>query len=230
MFSSISSPFNKRGLPLGISALRSCTASYSQCGEDSIVASLISRDIAPELYLDLGCYHPLTWSNTYHFYRRGWKGLCVDASDKYQKEWRVFRPRDKYTTAAIIPSNEYKVVQFVQDTGSEATSFVTTEKVETNSPNLIKSSLKTLSIANLVSWWPFSKPPSIVSSDIEGMDKDIWMNFPFDEIRPGIIIMEIHNFTDNQEENKDLQDRLYSFNYKLYGMAGPSLIYKQISQ
>ena len=98
---------------------------------------------------------------------------------------------------------------------------MTTKKGDTNSPNLIKSSLKTLSIANLVSWWPFTKPPSIVNSDIESMDKEIWMLFPFDVFRPGIIIMEIHNFTDNQEENKDLQDRLYSFNYKLHGKTGP---------
>jgi len=139
MFKSISKPLNKRGLPLRISALRSCSASYSQCGEDSIVASLISRDIAPELYLDIGCYHPITWSNTYHFYRRGWKGLCVDASDKYEKEWRVFRPQDKHTIAAIIPSDKYKVMKFVQDTGSDATSFITTTMAERIHPILARA-------------------------------------------------------------------------------------------
>jgi len=62
------------------------------------------------------------------------------------------------------------------------------------------------------------------------MDEEIWMNFPFDVFRPGIIIMEIHNFIDNQEEHKELQDRLNSFNYKLCGITGPSLVYKQYTK
>jgi hypothetical protein len=166
MFKCIREILNRGGLPLGIYALRSCSTSYSQCGEDSIVASLASRDNAPKLDLDIVCYHPITGNNTYHFYRRGWKGLCVNASDKYEKVRRGFRPQDKHTRAAIIPSNKYKMVKIVQDTGSGATSFITTTMDEKQSPNPTKGSLKPLSIADLAIWWPFTTPLAIVSSYI----------------------------------------------------------------
>jgi hypothetical protein len=61
------------------------------------------------------------------------------------------------------------------------------------------------------------------------MDKDTWFSFAFDVFKPSLFIMEIHKHIDNQEGHTELQDRLYSFNYKFYDITGPSLVYKQIT-
>ena len=51
--------------------------SYSQFGEDALVNSLF-RNKKYGIYVDVGAYHPILYSNTYALYRRGWRGFAID--------------------------------------------------------------------------------------------------------------------------------------------------------
>lgn len=221
------SPFglSKRGLPVNLAGLRACSASYSQCGEDAVIASLFSREEVPQYYLDLGCYHPIIWSNTYLFYRRGWRGLCVDASSLYAKDWQKFRPRDKHIVAAVLPTANHRVIDFNQDTGSAATSFVNTEQLESRNTDVDPVIMPSVAITELEKWWPFSTPPEIISTDLEGLDEALWLSFPFESFKPKVLIIEVHNFFRELDKHSPLADRLQEFNYKLYAIIGPSIIY-----
>jgi|CXWL01.1.fsa_nt_gi FkbM family methyltransferase len=70
----------------------------SQFGED---AFLLSRLPDKGTYVDIGCYHPHLYSNTYKLYRRGWKGVSVDPNPDMALLWRIFRPRDRFINAAV---------------------------------------------------------------------------------------------------------------------------------
>lgn len=211
----------KRGLPLGIQELKACSGSYSQFGEVSILSSLFSREGKTCFYLDLGCYHPCNWSNTYHFYRRGWQGLAIDASGLYQQAWKQLRPRDLHQVAAVVPSSMHKVTEFVETTGHSATSYCSVSTEDGSEINKNRKELKIFAIEQLDIWYPFNEPPSLISTDLEGLDLDVWMSFPFHKIKPRAIVLELHNHADKPK----LLDRLVSFDYKLYGMTGPSLIF-----
>ena len=43
---------------------------YSQFGEDKILYEIISK-INKRFYVDVGCFHPKKYSNTYMLYKRG---------------------------------------------------------------------------------------------------------------------------------------------------------------
>ena len=215
----------KRGLPVDLTGLRACSATYSQCGEDAVIASLFSREEEPQYYLDLGCYHPMKWSNTYLFYRRGWRGVCVDASNLYAKDWQKFRPQDNHIMAAVVPTANHRVIEFNQETGSAATSFVKTEQLANYNSDANPANMASVAITELANWWTFSTPPEIISSDLEGLDEAVWMSFPFGSFRPRVIIIEVHNFFQDLEKHSPLRERLEKFNYKLYAITGPSIIY-----
>jgi hypothetical protein len=186
---------SKRGLPVNLAGLRSCSASYSQCGEDAVIASLFSREEVHQYYLDLGCYHPMIWSNSYSFYPRGWRGLCVDASNLYTKDWQKFRPRDKHIIAAVLPTANHRVIDFNQETGSAATSFVNTEKLVSRNTDVDPVIMPSVSITELAKWWPFSISPEIISTDLEGLDEALWLSFSFESFKPKELIIEVHIFS-----------------------------------
>ena len=73
--------------------------SYSQTGEDQILSFLL-REEQNGFYLDIGCNHPIKLSNSYNFYLRGWKGICVDANSELIKKFKVVKsnvPRRTYS-------------------------------------------------------------------------------------------------------------------------------------
>jgi hypothetical protein len=59
--------------------------SYSQCGQDLFVYTLLGSD---KTYLDLGCYLPKKINNTYLLEQNGWSGVSIDIID-YGSEWSV---------------------------------------------------------------------------------------------------------------------------------------------
>ena len=58
--------------------------SYSQCGQDLFVMSLLN--INNGKFLDLGCYLPNNINNTHLLELNGWDGISVDIID-YSNEW-----------------------------------------------------------------------------------------------------------------------------------------------
>lgn len=73
--------------------------SCSQFGEDLIVSSLLPG--ASGFYVDVGAYHPAQISNTYLLYRRGWRGVVIDANPDLAAPFRRRRPRDILVSAAV---------------------------------------------------------------------------------------------------------------------------------
>ena len=54
---------------------------YSQFGEDKILNELIPNKFTNGFYVDVGCFHPKKYSNTYILFRRGWRGINIDMED-----------------------------------------------------------------------------------------------------------------------------------------------------
>lgn len=66
---------------------------FAQDGEDLLLDRLLSR--SPRgFYVDIGAHHPVRFSNTYLFYRRGWSGINVDAEPGSMRLFERLRQRD----------------------------------------------------------------------------------------------------------------------------------------
>lgn len=66
---------------------------YSQDGEDLILDRMLERQ-ADGFYVDVGAHHPVRFSNTYLFYRRGWRGINIDAEPGSMRSFKKLRSRD----------------------------------------------------------------------------------------------------------------------------------------
>lgn len=69
---------------------------FSQEGEELILSRLFGYK-TNGYYVDIGCYNPKRFSNTYSFYLNGWRGINIDANidtiklfKKYRKKILIF--------------------------------------------------------------------------------------------------------------------------------------------
>ena len=69
------------------------TQCFGQDGEDLILNRLLNgQEIG--YYVDVGAHHPVRFSNTFLFYKRGWQGINIDAMPGSMKKFNTIRPRD----------------------------------------------------------------------------------------------------------------------------------------
>lgn len=81
--------------------------SYSQTGEDLIVESVFTAlGIPRPSYLDIGAHDPVYLSNTYIFYRKGCRGVCVEADTALHRKIARKRPGDVCLNIGIGASGE----------------------------------------------------------------------------------------------------------------------------
>ena len=73
---------------------------FSQDGEDFLLCKIIATE-NPGFFVDIGAAHPIKGNNTYYFYRRGWRGLCVDASPGLDSLYQKQRPEDRFINAFV---------------------------------------------------------------------------------------------------------------------------------
>jgi len=89
--------FLRKLLPIGLTEWlrivldKYALKSYSQEGEDMILRRIF-EDNETGFYVDVGAHHPARFSNTNYFYKRGWRGLNIDAMPGSMSKFKKYRP------------------------------------------------------------------------------------------------------------------------------------------
>ena len=52
-------------------------------------------------YVEVGAYHPKLFSNTYLFYKKGWRGICIEPNPRMKALFRLARPRDLFLNFGV---------------------------------------------------------------------------------------------------------------------------------
>lgn len=177
--------------------------SYSQCGEDVIMDFLCSiLGIAKPTYLDIGAHHPKYLSNTYYFYRRGSRGVCVEPDPGLITALRRVRPEDVNLNVGIGASSGsakfYVMATPTLNTFSEAEARRMEAKEGQRIAKIID--VEVYDVLRIYADHFRSQLPHIISLDVEGLDLAILKSMHLDSRRPKIICVETLTFsTDGQE-------------------------------
>ena len=97
--------------------------SFSQFGEDTIISEYVNKNFfSPNArFIDIGCYHPILWSNTINLYILGWRGINIDANQKLIELQKSFRPEDINICVGIA---EKEGIQDFYNIGMQAASTI----------------------------------------------------------------------------------------------------------
>jgi FkbM family methyltransferase len=169
--------------------------SFAQAGEDMIVKFTCQfLGLSNVTYLDIGANDPVELSNTYFFYRKGYKGVLVEPNVSLCEKLRAVRPRDTTLAAGIgataAREADYYIMTFpALNTFSkeEADHQTKASKGAISVKEVIKMPLLNI---NDVMGEHFKGAPTFLSVDTEGLDLAILKSIDYKRFRPKIICAE----------------------------------------
>jgi FkbM family methyltransferase len=179
--------------------------SYAQDYEDLIIDGLMGKNKGR--YLEIGAYHPTRLSNTYRFYKKGWRGVTVEPNPNIKKLFERIRPKDKFINVGIG-----------EKAGKMAYYEYLIPALNTFSEKQVKENLKggykvnkmikveILNIADLLKR-DIDKKINLLSLDVEGWDMSILKNWDW-RWRPKVICVET-------DKKGDIEKALIKQDYKL---------------
>jgi FkbM family methyltransferase len=215
-------------------------ASYSQYGEDAILfahfwAAEWSADSKrrPQLrrkgfYVDIGAYAPTQNSNTYLFYKSGWRGINVDPTPGVMDTFRKVRPRD--TNLQLAVSEERGPLEFFSWGSPSVFNTLSAEVAAARSKELgapERITVPGVTLADVLEeHLPSGQQIDFLSVDVEGMDLAVLRSNDWSRFRPGLLLAESYAHTLDQLTNDPLHKFMIQQEYQLHAWAPPTLIYR----
>jgi hypothetical protein len=205
--------------------------SCSQFGEDAVLNAL-TRGQASGVYVEVGAFHPIVFSNTYSLYCRGWSGLTIEANPDVAAMFQVYRPRDRHVVTCISPTPTADHVAFTRFRHGVYNTFdpVRVEELKHQGQEVVDTiSLPTRTLADVVDTELPSATIDVLSIDIEGFDAAVIEFFPWDRHRPRFVVSEYHPDTASLNEvlEQPFARTFASHGYALVTRCGPSLIWRR---
>ncbi len=199
---------------------------YSEFGEDVVLENIFrGRDLG--FYVDVGAHHPFRQSNTYFLYKKGWRGINIDASPISVNLLRRFRKRDVNIQSLV--SDEEKEITFYSfgfsdmNTADPARAEEVRKRTGTNWKTSVCRSQTLSSI--LEKHVPPQTQIDLLSVDAEGSDLAVIKSNDWTKFYPTLIFVEYHFSNIESLLSSDLHRFLHSQNYDLVNILGPTLVY-----
>lgn len=167
------------------------TTCYGQDGEDLILDRLFDRK-AKGLYVDVGAHHPVRFSNSYLFYKRGWRGINIDAMPGSMEAFRRIRPQDINVECGV--GSQPGVVAFYRFNEPALNTFDAEEaRIKNRQPYRMvdKVDVRVERLDMLLDrYLPRGAKIDFLTVDVEGRDEDVLRSNDWDRFRPRYILAE----------------------------------------
>ena len=205
--------------------------SYSQCGEDKIVAYIfdVMLKIDKPLYLDIGAHHPTYLSNTYLFYKRGLSGICVEPDPTLFVGIKEHRKRDTCLNVGVGVCQEdaadyYVMSQTYLNTFSKEEAEHAVAEGNHTITDVIK--LPLVSVNAILDKY-CDNVPDYVSLDVEGLDLAILQSFDFHRYQPKVFCIETMSYSAGRSGTKNTQiiHFMEKNNYMIYADTNLNTIF-----
>jgi FkbM family methyltransferase len=202
-------------------------SSYSQAGEDRILHQIFLRDAG--FYVDVGCNHPQTCSNTFEFYKRGWRGINIDANQQLIKKHERLKKRD-ISICAVVSDQEKEVV-FTDFEESLVSSLNPGHVAVWGKMTKIKEKrvVNTVLLSNILDSFSAPKDFDLLCIDVEGHDFEVLSSLNLSVYRPKVIIIEMHGFDLLNPSSSKVYQYLRTNDYRMIGYAVMNGYFSDIS-
>lgn len=201
---------------------------YAQEGEDIILSRLMDKEKG--FFIDIGAHHPFRFSNTYLFYKKGWRGINIDPLPGTTKLFNLVRRRDINIQCGV--AKESGMLTYYCFNEPALNTFDKEEaKFKNDLPDYFIQETIDIPVEPL---WKIldglSLPPRIdfMSVDVEGMEMDVLMSNNWDRYRPEFLVVEQLRLDVQGIMKTDVYRFLQSADYKLVSRTLNSSIYQSV--
>lgn len=207
-----------------------CQKSYSQDGEDVVLAAYYQeRKGYKGFFVDIGAHHPVRFSNTWMYYRRGWKGINIDPTPGSMQSFRLIRWRDINLEIGI--GSHSKKLTFYCFNEPALNTFDKDIAAERNTGNpyfitkTVNVSIEPLKIV-LDKYLQTNQKIDFFSIDVEGLDLEVLRSNDWEKYRPEFILVEDSKFALNINNESNIYKFLREQNYELIASLKRTSIYR----
>lgn len=167
---------------------QSILGSYAQDYEDLVIEKILPEKHG--FYLEIGAYDPTRLSNTFRFYKKGWRGVVVEPNPEVKDKFTKLRPLDRLIPVGIGPKkgkiDYYHYLIPALNTFSK--NQVAVNKNEGYEVESIEK-IEVITIDSLLRRYVNDKKIGFLSLDIEGWDERILSVWSW-EYKPKVICVE----------------------------------------
>jgi hypothetical protein len=190
--------------------------SYAQEGEDLILDTIFSR-YSGGFYIDVGALHPIRFSNTYRFYKQGWRGINIDAMPGSMKLFNEIRPLD--INLEIPVAGEIQTIPFYIFNEPALNTFSKEIADKKNGKDIYVIDrivdIETQPLSNILEkYLPLNQKINFLTIDAEGYDFQILQSNNWAKFSPDVVLVESDiAFSDfaTSELNLFMNDNGYEF-------------------
>lgn len=163
--------------------------SWSQEGEDLILFRFFGLK-KNGFYVDVGAHHPIRFSNTYRFYRRGWNGINIDATPGSMNAFSRLRVRDINLELPI--SSGRRQLTYYMYSEPALNGFTEGLRSKDKSCRLVATMiLQTEPLSDVFQKYvPKDKEIDFLNVDVEGHDLEVLRSNDWDRYRPKMVLAE----------------------------------------
>jgi len=193
---------------------------FSQCGEDLIIEKVWNHyfEGAIGTYLDVGAFHPINYSNTWNLYKKGWRGINIDANAQAIERFNQIRPEDKNLCAAI--GKEGVELLYCSYRSPATNRLITQGEATINFFGEEPKSITPVQCRSLTTILNDSLSPEntidLMTLDCEGHETEILQALDWNRYRPKLIALECSH------ESKKLHSFLIEKGYLFISMSPPT--------
>ncbi len=165
---------------------------YSQEGEDILLDRILPTDMAG-FFVDVGAHHPTRFSNTYALYRKGWRGINVDATPGSMELFKKLRPADINIECAVSTVDTPMMFHMFKESALNtfdpslaqeySASGWAVERTVEMKPRSLSSILK--------EHLPVGKHVDLLSIDVEGKELEVLHSNDWHSCCPELIVLEV---------------------------------------
>lgn len=192
--------------------------SFSKSGEDIQLFKLFNKLNGG--YLDIGCFEPITFSNTYFFYLRGWNGYVIDPNPDLLSKFDIVRPKDRFINRGISSASGvlkyYMLPQKLSSMNTFDYSFLEKNNLVSKIEREIEVPLS--SLEELVEEFGLGSSIDFMDVDVEGLDFEVLQSNNWEKFRPSVVMVETDlSITEDLSSpiTKLLEDKEYKLLAKL---------------
>ncbi|MCP3904717.1 MAG: FkbM family methyltransferase [Planctomycetes bacterium] len=163
---------------------------YSQFGEDIMIHTYFPKGHRG-FFVDVGCYHPVKFNNTFELYRRGWRGINVDIEPVKIDAFDVRRRGDTNVCCAV--SDVEGEVEYWSSGYYSLSSTLMEQPYETDDRvTFERRRVRARRLDDLIADSPFhDRPLDLLCIDAEGHELAVLRGLDFTRHRPKLIVIEI---------------------------------------
>lgn len=181
-------------------------------------------------YVDVGAYHPMEYSNTYAFYKKGWRGINIDARPGSMQLFHRFRANDINLELAI--SDKAEVLTYYEHVEPARNGFFPSDDLDAAGAKIIGTTqIPVLPLAEVLDkYMPPSQSIDFLDIDVEGLDERVLRSNNWEKYRPRVVLTEqIGVESLNRLSNCAMVSLLDDFGYDLFAKTFNTLIFRQRS-